>query len=144
MTETDFQDLIPVRNETVHRRHRKEVFWQITFPLILGTLLLLGVCGLTVGVAVGGWPLALWRDISMIWLLLPALILALIVLAIVGGLAYGVIRLIGILPGFFYRLQRMFETVAIRSRQIADRIVVPVLRIAGWRAGIRRLRQLIR
>jgi hypothetical protein len=32
--------ILPKRNPLTHARHRKEVFWQVTFPLIIGGLLL--------------------------------------------------------------------------------------------------------
>jgi hypothetical protein len=43
MTNQSKPFILPERNPLTHARHRKEVFWQITFPLIIGALLVVGV-----------------------------------------------------------------------------------------------------
>lgn len=40
MTNQSKPFILPKRNPLTHARHRKEVFWQVTFPLIIGGLLL--------------------------------------------------------------------------------------------------------
>ena len=111
----------------------------MTFPLVIGALLVLAACGLTIGAATGGISVTLWRDVSMIWLLLPALLLSLIPLALLGGLAYGVIRLIGVLPGFFFKVQQIFKTVSVRVSQVSSRIASPVIGLRSFFAGAARL-----
>ena len=118
-----------------HRRHSREVFWQITFPLILGSLLLLGVCVLTAWAGFNG-GVTLWRDISLIWLLAPALILSLLVLALTGALGYGVIRLIQLLPAVFFRLQQILDRISDQSYQISDRMLQPLVRLRSGLAGV--------
>lgn len=141
MAEKSFEDLIPERNERVHRRHRKEVFWQITFPLILGTLLLLSVCGLTIFAATGDVGVGIWRDISLIWMLGPSILFSLIPLALLAGLAYGVFRLIDVLPGVFYKIQNFLENVSARIMSVSNRMSAPIIRVGGMLAGLRKIKK---
>ena len=140
MTRETFTDLVPARNEMVHRKHRREVFWQITFPLALGTLLILTICGLTIAAAVAGDALVgLWRDISLIWVLTPAILLSVIPLALFAVTAYGVVRLIQVLPGFFFKIQAFLANVAARVHGLSDRVSSPFIRVNSLWAGLRRL-----
>ncbi len=140
MADKSFNDLIPARNADVHRRHRKEVFWQITFPMILASLVLLGVCSLTVFIAMGQEGAGLWRDISLIWMISPALILSLIPFAIFAGMAYGIVRLIGVLPGFFFKVQRFLTNLTERIESISNRLASPIIRVGSFLAGLRKLK----
>ncbi len=126
---------LPTRNPLTHRRHRREVFWQITFPLVLGSILTLGVCVLT---AFAGFNagVSMWRDISLIWLIAPAMVLLLLFLALTGAAAYGIIRLIQVLPVYFLRLQVVLERIAARSYQISDKILQPLVRLRSGMAGL--------
>ena len=124
------------RNIETHARHRREVFWQITLPMILGGGVLLFTCGLTIFTAAGG-GVSLWRDISLVWIILPAMVLLLLVLGVVGGLAYGVTRLLQAMPAFFWRLQGYFKLAASRSRMLSDRLMSPLVRGQSLYAGIR-------
>jgi hypothetical protein len=123
------------RNPATQQKHRREVFWQITFPLILGSLLLLSFCGLTVYTGFNS-GVSMWRDVSLIWLIAPALILSLIVLGIVGALAYGVIWLVQNLPGYFFQIQKFFKQIAERSYQISDKMLQPLVGFRSKIAGL--------
>ena len=139
MKEKSFEDLIPVRNVRTHKRHRREILWQITIPLVVGILLVTSACVLTVLASTGGTAVPLWRDISLVWLIAPVLFLSTIPLVLLAGLAYGVVRLIGAAPGFFWKIQQFFENVSSRSGQISDRLAAPIIRSRAAVSGVRKL-----
>jgi hypothetical protein len=62
-------------------------------------------------------------------------------LVVVAALAYGLARLIGILPGYTRIVQDFFVLVSTRVRQAADAAVEPVLRAKSYRASLRALRR---
>jgi len=128
----------PPRNVKTHAKHRREVFWQITFPLILVVAGLLFVCGLTIFSAAGdGGSVAIWRDISLIWIILPFMVLLVIVLALFGGLAYGVTVLLEKTPPFFLKVQQFFSLVSYRARKVSNRALGPLVRGQSFMVGLR-------
>ncbi len=78
----------------------------------------------------------MWRDISLIWLIAPAMVLLLLFLALTGAAAYGIIRLIQVLPVYFLRMQVVLERIASRSYQISDKILQPLVRLRSGMAGL--------
>jgi hypothetical protein len=136
---TDFSDLVPQRNAATHARHRREVFWQITLPLILGGLGFTALCVLTGIAGLGGGGVSLWRDVSVIWLIVPGLALGLIPLAALGGLVYGVSRLLAVLPGFSLKAQEIFATISAKASQFSDALAKPLIRLRGLLAGLESL-----
>ncbi len=139
MTPADFTDLIPKRNPATHAKHRREVFWQITFPLILGGILLLGMCSLTTLSGLGGGEVGLWRDVSLIGLILPTMALALIPLALLAGLVYGLSRLLTVLPGYAHSAQDIVYRLAARVVKFANSLAAPAIRLRSLLAGIQRM-----
>ena len=71
-----------------YRRHRRQTFWQIWFPLGLFVLLILAAA---VGVVLTGvWgdanqALAGWSNVSQIWLVIPVILSAVLILVIAAG-----------------------------------------------------------
>jgi hypothetical protein len=128
------------RNPDTHKAHQRQVFWQITFPFVLAILLILALAGLAIASAFGGGEaVSLWADISLIWLIPPVLIVTLIFLLITAGLAYGVIRLIGVLPRYALKAQEFMRLLEANIRSMADKIAEPVIKVNGFWAGIRKL-----
>jgi hypothetical protein len=134
--------VLPERNPITHAAHRREVFWQITFPLILTLLILLGLAAFVVYASFqGAGSVSRWADISLIWLLLPALVVTLVVLLIFSGLVYLVSKLLGVFPGYARLAQNFFYLVQVRTKSIADKIVEPILKLRSFKAGADVLRK---
>jgi hypothetical protein len=134
--------VLPERNPVTHAAHRREVFWQITFPLILTLLILLGLVGFVIYAGFqGSGSVSRWADISLIWLLLPAVVATLVVLVFLIGLVYLVSKLLGVLPGYARLVQGYFSLAQVRIRSIADKMVEPVLKIRSFKAGADVLRR---
>ena len=139
MKETIFDDLIPRRHPAAARKHRREVFWQITLPLILVLVVMLTAAGLTAGSAWTGAPPALWRDLALIWILLLSMVFALVPMAVLFGLAYGIFRLIGVLPGWTFKIQRFAARVAETAAGISRVVTTPLIRVNAFSSGLRQL-----
>ncbi len=120
------------------RRHRKQRWWQILLPFLLTALIVLGGAALAAfGGGAGG--ARLWADISLIWLILPALFFALLCLAAVIGLIYLLARLSRAVPPVTAKVQFFSRRVANGTRQAADKAVQPVVWLEEFGAMLKTL-----
>jgi hypothetical protein len=133
-------ETLPIRNPVTTAKHRRETFWQITFPFILVLLVFLGAAGGVIYAALTGQghP-SLWADTSAIWLALLMMGMLLPVLIILAGLVYGVIYLIRVLPPYAYKTQRIFWLVNRYVAQTTDKLAEPVLRVHSLWAMLKTL-----
>jgi FtsH-binding integral membrane protein len=139
----DFQSrLPPKRNPLTHRLHQREVLLQVTLPLAIGLTALL-VLAVLASIS-GPESASLFADVSLIWLIIPVMVVSLIFLVLLAALAYGVIWLVGALPGFAYQVQGFFTLVATKSKQVGDVIVEPILRVQSLAASLRMLGRSLR
>ncbi|MEW5867851.1 MAG: hypothetical protein AB1894_01135 [Chloroflexota bacterium] len=133
---------LPERNPITHAKHKHEVLWQITVPLGVGVLVLVG---LAIAMGFGSAEQhSRWADISLIWLISPMLIVALLFLVILAGLTYGLIVLIQILPPYARQVQDFFVLLSIQVGKLGDKLVDPVLRIRAFKASFQTLTRNLR
>jgi hypothetical protein len=129
---------IKERNPVTRAAHKHQVLWQITLPFILGILVILALAVLTVVAALGGGGIvSRWADISLIWMILPSMIFALIFLAIVSGLVYVVVKLIGVFPEYAFKAQEFLAQVKARLQAASDAAARPVVKAGGFFAALR-------
>jgi len=137
------QETKPPRSPVTKQAHRKETFWQIAFPLILGVIAIIGLAVWVVWIASGGGSVSQAADASLIFLIIPTMLMAFILLAVLGGLVYGMARFLRFLPPKFFILQGFFYRIQDGVQKAADKVAEPVLRMksagAGWRAFKREL-----
>ena len=131
------------RNPVTYEVHRKEVFRQITIPFLIGLLVLLAACVAVVFFSFrGNLDASRLADVSLIWLILPGMVIVLVFSLLFGGLAYGVFWLIGKLPPLFLKVFNFIVKVGAILRNASDKAVEPVLKVeslrASWRALTRR------
>jgi hypothetical protein len=126
----------PERNPNTHKVHRREVIWQIAFPLTIGILLVLGLAVWTILAGVQGGNVSQPADTSLIFLLIPTMVMAIIPLTILAGLAYGVIRINNELPKYFYQAQKAMRGVQAGVQNAADKLVAPVIHFKSTIAAI--------
>jgi hypothetical protein len=131
----------PPRNPVTHENHRRQVFWQVTIPLVLGLLLILGLAVWTVIAVADGESVSLWADISLIYLILPTMLMALIPLLLIAALAYGIIWLNNNLPPYARQAQDAFIRVRVSVQKISDQVVKPIIRLRSAWAGVQALRR---
>jgi len=136
MSDDSLSHILPKRNPETHAQHRRQMFWQVFFPLGLGAILLVGICVLPVAAVAQGGDVSKWADISLMWIILPVMFFSLIPLALLGGSVYGLVRLFEKMPGWMFRLQGIFEQVRGIVRQVADKVVEPVIQAQSLNARI--------
>jgi hypothetical protein len=124
--------------------HRKQVWWQIFVPLGIFILLivLLGylVTTSTLNNAEFGTK---YSSISLVWILIPVILIAFILLTIMAGLIFGVGQLLSITPGYALKSQVFIEFLVSKWIDYNNMVVTPVLRLAGWMAGFQVIRRRI-
>jgi len=131
----------PDRNPLTHRKHRKEMFWQITFPLILGTLVFIGLVAWTIYAAAAGFNIRNTADVSLVFLIIPAMVMLLVPLAILIGMVYGVIWLNKNTAGFTFRAQKVMDQIKDGVTQWSDKAVEPVIGIKSRLASFQALKR---
>jgi hypothetical protein len=131
---------LPERNPITGQTHKREVFWQIYLPAIIGGILLLLIAaGVLIATYRGTARLDTWAAVSEIILVVPAMLATVIFAALAVGSIYLVTRLLGIAPGYARLVQDFFTLVRVRVRKAADASAEPFLRINSFGASLRAL-----
>ncbi len=139
------KSMVPAHNPKTHATHKKQAFWQITLPLVIGVLILLAALILIILSAMQPvTDLTRWAGVSIIWLILPSLFFALILLAILVGLVYGIGALNKAIPPIAYRIQLFLERLKGKIATFSGYMAEPVLRVRSFWAVAHKLRQLLR
>src|SRR5262245_12483464 len=88
------------------RRHRRESFWQITFPVVVLALIFIG---LTVALYVTRGPqgLSVAADYDAVIVILPMCFLGLLTVVLIGAIIFGVVWIQGKIPPYTNRAQRI-------------------------------------
>ena len=106
-----------VDSPTVHA-HKRQLAWQILVPFLVVTILILAVAVLVTFGAVSATRT--WADISIIWLIVPMLILALFLVFELGLLIYGIARLLQVTPLYAGKVQNFFALFSAWIRKVSD------------------------
>ena len=107
------------------RKHRKQRFWQVIFPVIVVLLMMIGFGVFVIRADVG--ETSLWSDIALIWLLAPLLILALVFLAVAIVMIYLLDRLTKGIPPYTRQAQGIAFKVKSGAERTAAIAVKPVI-----------------
>ena len=113
-------------------------FWQIIFPTLIGTLLLLLV-GIWVILYTNPGNISRFAEISTVLLVIPVLFSSLMVMLLLGALIVLVIKIIQGLPTITGWILDKLERVQKGVRAVSENAAVPVIRPAALLAGIRRI-----
>jgi hypothetical protein len=112
----------PVDRPTA-RAHKRQFAWQILVPFLMMTGLIFAGAVLVV---TGGAPRAsVWADVSVIWLIAPVLFIALVFLAIVITIIYGMAKLLEVVPHYTGKAQGIFTRLSGGTRKVADGAAKP-------------------
>lgn len=114
-------------------KHRNQVMRQIVLPVALSALVLVAiVVWVSYATFNQGGDVGRWAAISTIWVVIPMLLGGLVVLAILGGLIYGMARLLGALP-YYTGIAQDYIFIArgyiIRG---ANMVVKPINALNDW------------
>lgn len=114
-------------------KHRKQVLRQVVLPVALSAL---GLAGMAVWISIAtfkqGGDVGRWAAISTIWVIIPMLIGGLVALAILGGLIYGMARLLTALPHYTGIAQDYIFLARGYIVRGADMAAKPILALNGW------------
>ena len=123
-----------------YKRYRRQLVTQIILPMVLTTLLFVGMIVLIIVATFrDGGDVGRWAAISTIWIAVPIMIAALIFIVLLTGLVYLLKRLLNITPTYTGRLQDFIHKIAIHIKHAADATVKPVFFLDGIGASIKRL-----
>jgi hypothetical protein len=88
------------------RRHRRESFWQITFPIVAIALIFIG---LTTALYIirGAQALSVAADYAAVIVILPMCFLGLLIVALIGAIIFGVVWIQVKIPPYSNRAQRI-------------------------------------
>lgn len=124
------------RNSRTEAAHKRETFWQITFPLIVGLTLALILAVLAVVSATSGGSVKQAADAALICLIVPLMMFTLIFMIIFGAVAFGLVKANEELPFAAKRAQDAFVRVRQQVQVGADKAVEPVLKIQSFFASL--------
>ncbi len=105
---------------------------QILLPIILATLLFLGITALTIRATfiTGGNP-SRWAAIATMWLTLPAMFGGLIALAVLGAAIFLIAYVTALIPQYSYKAQRFFYRLEYGTKRAGTMVRRPVLFLQG-------------
>jgi amino acid transporter len=131
----------PERNPKTHKDHKRETFWQITFPLVLGVIFVLILAILTFMAATGNGRIVQSADAALIFLIIPLMLFTLISSIILAAIAFGIIKLNSTLPLYSKQLQDVLIRVRQQVQIGSDKSVEPILKIQSFFASLKALKR---
>jgi hypothetical protein len=124
------------------RTYRRQRFWQIILPIVLFSFVIVVAGGFTI--IADGELNRLWADVSIIWLVAPMLILAIIFLVILVGMIYLLYKLTIGTPHITRKIQNIFIRIEQETFRVSNSIVRPVVWIHQFQSGFNSLARIIR
>ena len=119
------------------KKHRHDLTWQIIVPIVvIGLIIIAGAVFISLGET---GSISLWSDISLIWILLPALFMAFFVVVIMAAAIYGMARLAKATPRFTARAQELTWQAARGIQKVAGATVKPFFWLGQAGAAFRAL-----
>ncbi|MFU8772472.1 MAG: hypothetical protein ACNA8H_08645, partial [Anaerolineales bacterium] len=132
---TEKSEISQRKKSVSFRKYRRQSFLKIYLPLVFSILAVV-VFIILVGYA-RPEVISVWSGVSLIFLIVPTLVIGLIVLLILGFGVYGLGRVLSIIHLYFSQLQEAFGKLELQIRKASDGAVKPFIRIRGASAGLR-------
>lgn len=120
---------------------QRTVWLQIYLPMLAGVLVLGGLVA-WIWIAGAGTG-SVWADSAFTLISIPALILGVLVLGVLGGLTYLMFRVLKVLPAPAAQAQEFFVQVSQITRRYADKLVKPVTAPKAFWASLMRAREIL-
>ena len=118
--------------------HRRQFWLQIFLPIILTILIIIAVAVLTsISALSGTGDSSRWAAISTIWLVIPAMMFGLLLLAILAGLVYLLARSLDVIPSYASLAQYHVNRVASSIKRFSDAATKPVIFLNCLGAGMK-------
>jgi len=117
------------------RQHKRQFIWQILVPfLILAVLIIVAASFVMTSGAAGT---RVWADVSTLWLILPILVMALVLITVLSFSIYGVSRLLKVTPKYTGKTQDFLSAVSAGARKVTNRTADPFIWIHQAGAAIK-------
>jgi hypothetical protein len=130
------------RNPKTHLAHKRQVFYQITLPLVISGVLVLFL-GILATQATAS-KASTWADISLIMMILPTMISTILFLFLTAGSIFLMVKLLPLIPPYAYFIQEWFAYLASRARVYTDKSVEPIMRVNSFIASTRAFKRNLR
>jgi len=121
------------------QRHKRQRFWQILAPIILGGLATLAAAVLmvlTLTGTVSGVNLSQTADTSLIWLILPVMVFGVFFTMLLLGLVYGLARLLNILPQYTFLVQQYAALIESKIKLWTRKGLEPIISVKSITAAV--------
>ena len=128
------EDIEVPRDQIAYQKHRREVFWQITLPVLVGIGIFLVAFVLVI--LSGSRGASQGADIAAIWLLILPIFMTLIGCVLVAALVYGVWKLIEVLPSNMYKLQNALMMVRNKVSNFSNYSTAPFIKAQSISASM--------
>ena len=123
-----------------YQLHRRQLWTQILFPILVAVLILMAVIVLiSVATFRDGGEVERWAAISTIWIVIPILAAGLVVFLLFVGLVYGMAKLLALIPPYSGHAQKVVWRIEGYVRRGADASIKPVLAVGEVFATIKRV-----
>lgn len=118
------------------RRHRRQTFWQIIFPVVLAALGAVAlIVLLSIGAARGSAPTGQWASISTIWLVIPLIFMGLLFSAFIAGMIFLLARLTHKLPTYTRLIHLYLQIASVKLTTAMDAVSRPQISLLSRWAG---------
>lgn len=126
------------RNPKTHAAHRKETFWQIILPLLIGVLFILViVLGVILSALQPVSEVSRYADVSIIWMIMPALFFALLMMLVLAAFVYAITMLLRLLPRYAAIALLYLEMGKEKVIHFSDMITGPIVKTRSTWAVVR-------
>jgi uncharacterized membrane protein len=132
------QFTLPEANRVTQEKHRRNVLWQITLPLAV-TLVIVIILAVLVSAPGDNALASRWSSISIVFMALSLLFAGIISLVLLALLAYGLARLLHIMPSYARLAQNYAEILSSRIKNLVDLLVKPIMDIKAFLAAINKI-----
>ena len=130
---------LPKPVHETYLKHRKDLTWKIIFPVVLSSVLCIGLIVLiNIAAFRDGGDVARWGAVSTMWIAIPIMIGMLIVLAVLVGIMYLLAKLLNIAPNYTAMAQDFFYKIESYAKRGADAVANQIISINSIGASISR------
>ena len=125
-------------NTSPAAQHRRQMIWQVWVPIIASIIIVLAVAILAiVGTVQGSSLINQWGNISAIYCIIPILVTGLVLLALNGGIIYGLGKLYKKMPLWMFIVRMRAAQMAVLVRRASNSAVQPVMAVNSFDARVR-------